>query len=85
METYFFGKINNYKLTLAFIGDLFIYFRIYIFILHYFYLFTYINYIIFTLRNVKYQFNTKYSNNNHIMLNSNMLTIGYVKNSTQIF
>jgi len=27
-----------------------------------------INNVIFTLRNVKYQFNKKYSNNNHIML-----------------
>jgi len=29
----------------------------------------FINCVIFTLRNVKYQFNTKYPNNNQIMLN----------------
>jgi len=28
-----------------------------------------INYVIFTLKNVKYQFNTKYPSNNYIMLN----------------
>jgi len=40
-----------------------------------------INYVICTLRNVKYQFNTKYPHN-HIMLN---YTLGYLKNSTQKF
>jgi len=37
-----------------------------IFMFYYFHLL--LNYVIFTLRNVKYQFNTKYPNN-YIMLN----------------
>jgi len=41
-----------------------------------------INYVIFTLRNVKYQYNTKYPNN---IVSYVKLTLGYVKNSTQKF
>ena len=48
-------------------------------------LFILLNCIISTLRNVKYQFKIKYSNNNHIILNypSDLLKIQHIILSTR--
>jgi len=69
VKAYFFSKITHiYYVELTFT---FIHHRIYVFKLHYFYVISVhllINCVILTLRNVKYQFNTKYSNNHIIRI-----------------
>jgi len=64
----------------------FIYLRIYVLKYITFILFILLNCIISTLRNVKYQFKIKYSNNNHIILNypSDLLKIQHIILSTRM-
>jgi len=66
MKVYFFSKINIYNiyvLTCTFIFGSYILEFIYQTIIVMSFVYLFISYVIFTLRNVKYQINTKYSNN----------------------
>jgi len=62
VETYFFSKINIYNM-LNYFDSFILEFMFLKYIIFMLFVHLLMNYVICTLRNVKYQFNTKYPNN----------------------